>query len=171
MMILKKPSMNSIEYSIPGILPTFLPWLASWVALILQKEWSEYQKRKIISEIVSIYQERGLKKGLHTFLDIYAATEAKPRIAIDDGDAIFRATFLDNGTAVLHTVAHCSEVLGHAVLLHPSAIAVDTENNYIVADQGNSSLSPPQLPSLWRESSKGQIDYSTFYYQCLIPSI
>lgn len=144
----------------------FLPWLASWVALTLQKDWSEYQKRKLISEIVSIYQERGLKKGLHTYLDIYAATEARPRIAIDDGDAILRATFLDNDTAVLHTVAHCIAIsqknsLITTALLHPSAIAADNDNNYIVADQGNTSLSPPQQPSLWKVSSTGEIEYKS----------
>jgi phage tail-like protein len=75
----------------------FLPWLASWVALTLQKDWSEYQKRKLISEIVSIYQEHGLKKGLYDYLDIYTTNEeARPRIVIDDGDAIFRATFMDD---------------------------------------------------------------------------
>jgi phage tail-like protein len=136
----------------------FLPWLASWVALTLQKDWSEYQKRKLISEIVSIYQERGLKKGLHTYLDIYASTEARPRISIDDGDAIFRATFLDDGTAVLHTVAHSSEVLGQSILLHPSAIATDKNNNYIIAE-GDTNLSPPQQPVIWKMSSTGEIEY------------
>jgi phage tail-like protein len=136
----------------------FLPWLASWVALTLQDDWSEYQKRKLISKIASIYQERGLKKGLYTYLDIYAVTEEKPRIAIDDGDAVLRATFLDNGTAILHTVAHSSEVLGQAVLLHPCAIAADNNNNYIIADCDI--YSPiPQKPTLWKMSSTGDIDY------------
>lgn len=148
----------------------FLPWLASWVALTLQEDWSEYQKRKLVSEMSSIYQERGLKKSLHTYLDIYAAARARPRIAIDDGDAILGTTFLDNDTAVLHTIAHCiaisnkeenEENLVMTALLHPSAIAVDNDNNYIVADQGNASLSPPQQPSLWKVSSTGEIEYKS----------
>ncbi|MFZ2498184.1 phage tail protein [Methanosarcina sp.] len=138
----------------------FLPWLASWVALTLQKDWSEYQERKLISEMSSIYKNRGLKKGLHTYLDIYASTKAKPRIAIDDGDAIFRATFLDNDTAVLHTVAHSSEILGQAVLLHPSAIAADNNNYYIVVDLGSSLSDSPQ-PALWKVSSTGEIEYKS----------
>jgi phage tail-like protein len=136
----------------------FLPWLASWVALTLPEDLSEYQKRKIISDIVSIYQKRGLKECLHAYLDIYV-TEAKPRIAIDDGDAILRATFLDNGTATLHSVAHSNEVLGQVILLHPSAIATDCKNSYIVVDHGNPFLSPPQ-PALWKVSSTGDIDYT-----------
>jgi phage tail-like protein len=131
----------------------FLPWLASWVALTLPEDLSEYQKRKIISNIVSIYQKQGLKEGLHAYLDIYV-TEAKPRIAIDDGDAILRATFLDNGTATLYTVAHSSEVSLKEritnVLLHPAAIAADINNNYIVVDKS-------EKPVLWKVSSTGEI--------------
>lgn len=136
----------------------FLKWLASWVALTLPEDFGEYQKRKILSDIVSIYQKRGLKEGLHAYFDIYV-TEAKPRIAIDDGEAILRATFLDNGTATLHTVAYSSEVLGQSILLHPSAIAADNNNSYIVVDQGDPSSSPPQ-PALWRVSCTGDIDYT-----------
>jgi phage tail-like protein len=152
----------------------FLPWLASWVALTLQKHWSEYQQRKLISEIVSIYQERGLKKGLQAYLDAYA-TDSKPRIAIDDGAAVFRATFLENGTVVLHTVAYSnaislqSETNTHednsnedklvTTLLRPSAISVDNENNYIVVDKGDSSLSMKQPASLWKLSSTGDLEW------------
>lgn len=143
----------------------YLPWLSSWVALTLPKDFTEYQSRKIISEIVSIYQERGLKKGLHAYLDIYI-TEAKPRIVIDDGDAILRVTFLDTGTAVLHTVAHSSEVLEHPILIHPSAIAVDKENNYIVAEGDSNLSSPSELskymrPKLWKVSSNGEVEYKS----------
>jgi len=151
-----------------------LPWLASWVALTLPEDFSEYQKRKIISDIVSIYQERGLKKGLQAYLDAYA-TDSKPRIAIDDGAAVFRATFLENGTAVLHTVAYSNAISLQSetntyednsnedklvtTLLHPSAIAVDNENNYIVVDKGDSSLSMKQPASLWKLSSTGDLEW------------
>ncbi len=144
-----------------------LDWLASWVALTLKKDWSQYQKRKLISEIAYIYQQQGLKNGLYNYLDVYAATEAKPRIAIDDGGAILRATFLDNGTAILHTVAYSYAVSQQAnvktVLLHPSAIAVDSNNNYIIADQGDvGDVSLPQRnPRLWRMSSTGDIAYAS----------
>ncbi|WP_440948566.1 phage tail protein [Methanosarcina sp. T3] len=152
----------------------FLPWLASWVALPLQKHWSEYQQRKLISEIVSIYQESGLKRGMQAYLDFYA-TDSKPRIAIDDGTAILRAAFLENGTAVLHTVAYSNSISLQngtntheensnedklmTFLLHPSAIAADNENNYIVVDKGDSSLSMKQPASLWKLSSTGDLEW------------
>jgi phage tail-like protein len=148
--------------------PEFLPWLASWVALPLQNDWSEYQKRKIISQIVSIYQLRGLKKGLHTYLDLYTSTKAKPRIVIDEGEAVFRASFLLDGMVGLYAIAHSNTVSlpatldGRAaskvtVLLHPSAIAVDSNNNYIIADAGGEVEASP--PTLWKMSSNGDIDY------------
>lgn len=145
----------------------FLPWLASWVALTLREDWNEYQQRKLIAEMVSIYQQRGLKKGLYTCLDIYAITQAKPRIAIDDGEALFRATFLDDGMAQLHAIAYSSAVTRSStngqqgnilsVMLHPSAIAVDSKNNYIVADEGGLGMEP----ALWKVSSTGEIAYKS----------
>ena len=90
--------------------PEFLPWLASWVALELEPTWTEYQKRKLITEIVSIYRLRGLEAGLHAYLDIYVQTPARPRIAIDDGSALLRARFKDDGTATLSTIAYSQVV-------------------------------------------------------------
>ncbi|MCB0168683.1 MAG: hypothetical protein KDI79_30935 [Anaerolineae bacterium] len=146
----------------------YLPWLASWVALTLRQNWSEYQKRKLIADIVTIYQQRGLKTSLQTFLDIYAVSQVKPRIAIDDGEAIFRAAFTADGRAQLHAVAYSHTVSLHAenlgVLLHPTAVAVDKQNYYIVADKGGlENLRDGQkkswLPALWRVSSTGEIEY------------
>jgi phage tail-like protein len=51
--------------------PEFLPWLASWVALTLREDWSEEEKRRIISEIVPAYRQRGTKAGLTNVLQAY----------------------------------------------------------------------------------------------------
>lgn len=148
----------------------FLPWLATWIALDLEPDWNEYQKRLFISQMTSIYQQRGLKSGLLKYLDIYVASKAKPRIAIDDGEAIWRASFNSDGMADLHPVAYSYGVnLGQddirAVLLHPTAIAVDQDNNYLVADRGgseevNNSETRRWQPALWKVSSTGEINYS-----------
>jgi len=42
----------------------FLPWLSSWVALILPNDWSQEERRRIISGVVPSYQQRGTKDGL-----------------------------------------------------------------------------------------------------------
>src|SRR6516165_1529967 len=68
--------------------PTFLDWLAQWVALQLAPIWDEYQRRRIISQIVPIYALRGLKDGLDQFLDLYALSARRPRAVIDDSDKV-----------------------------------------------------------------------------------
>ena len=49
----------------------FLSWLAGWVALTLREDWSEAEKRRIISEIVPVYRQRGTKAGLTAVLQAY----------------------------------------------------------------------------------------------------
>lgn len=149
--------------------PEFLPWLASWVGLELEPEWlelepewNEYQQRKFISDILSIYLQRGTKQGLLTYLDIYSASESRPRIAIDDGEAVFRAKLTTDSLLQLKTMAY-SRVVGEgegavAVLLHPTAIAIDRDNNYIIADRG-SEVENQWQPALWKMSSTGEIPY------------
>ena len=154
-----------------------MPWLATWVALDLEPDWNEYQKRLFISQMTSIYQQRGLKSGLLKYLDIYVASKAKPRIAIDDGEAIWRASLNPGGMADLHPVAYSYGInLGQdnikAVLLHPTAITVDQDNNYIVADEGSMEKIGDQLrwqPALWKVSSTGEINYSLNQVQPSVP--
>jgi phage tail-like protein len=157
-----------------GTRPEFLPWLASWVALELEPTWTEYQKRKLITEIVSIYRLRGLNAGLHAYLGIYVQTPARPRIAIDDGSALLRAKFKEDGTATLCTVAHSQVVAfaasatnagaGRTLLIRPSALAVDSTNRYFVVDQGveeddGGGSQALRFPALWRVSSTGEVPY------------
>ncbi len=49
----------------------FLPWLAGWVALTLQDDWEEPEKRRFIAQIVPLYQQRGTKSGLEELLRSY----------------------------------------------------------------------------------------------------
>jgi phage tail-like protein len=155
--------------------PEFLPWLASWLALDLEPTWTEYQKRKLITEIVSIYRLRGLEAGLHAYLDIYVQTPARPRIAIDDGSALLCAKFKNDGTATLSTVAS-SQVVSFSppgtgsgttrtMLIRPAAIAVDSTNHYFLVDQGveedDSGNEALRFPALWRVPSTGEVPYAS----------
>lgn len=130
----------------------FLDFLASWVAIDLNEKWTEYHKRKLISEIVNIYQHKGTKKALQAYLDIYAMSNGRPRIAIDDGEAIFRATFLDNNVAKLYAFAYSQRFRDNSFLMYPAAIAVDNNNNYIIADL----VEDEKKPILWKISSTGE---------------
>jgi phage tail-like protein len=50
----------------------FLPWLASWTALVLRADWSLQQKRDVLFQIIPLYRKRGTKAGLEEYLKIYA---------------------------------------------------------------------------------------------------
>jgi phage tail-like protein len=50
----------------------FLPWLASWTALVLRADWSPAQKRDVLFQIIPLYRKRGTKAGLEAYLKIYA---------------------------------------------------------------------------------------------------
>ncbi|HWR26547.1 MAG TPA: phage tail protein [candidate division Zixibacteria bacterium] len=134
-----------------------LPYLASWVALQLEPSWEEYQKRKLIGEIVSVYQLRGLKQGLHKYFEIYKISNAKPRVVIDDGDTIFRIVLnndLVEKTNIVQSLANGNP------LLHPMRLDIEDSGNYIITDQGDEGLAPPAGPgpipaTLWKFTPKG----------------
>ncbi len=54
----------------------FLPWLASWTALVLRADWSPEQKRTVLSKIIPLYRKRGTKAGLEEYLKIYVGEGA-----------------------------------------------------------------------------------------------
>ena len=49
----------------------FLPWLASWVALVLDETWPVEKRRQLISQAVELYRWRGTIRGIKTFVEIY----------------------------------------------------------------------------------------------------
>lgn len=48
----------------------FLPWLAGWAALAFQPELSEARRRKLLSQIISLYRIRGTRTYLEDVLSI-----------------------------------------------------------------------------------------------------
>lgn len=151
-----------------------LPWLASWVALPLRQDWSDYQKRWLIDGITSIYRRRGLKSGLLTYLDIFAPSAARPRVVVDDGDAVLRLDRQDDGSFVIREVAH-SNTVAHpggtvTALLHPSGIAVDATGDYLVTDQGGATLVPQRPAALWRLTRAGNLVYRAAGLVAPLPS-
>ncbi len=49
----------------------FLPWLASWVALVLDETWPVEKRREHISKAVELYRWCGTIRGIKTFVEIY----------------------------------------------------------------------------------------------------
>lgn len=61
------------RYFAPAVTdPDFLPWLATWIALVLDEEWDEAKRRRLIGEAVKLYRLRGTVQGLKRYLEIYA---------------------------------------------------------------------------------------------------
>ena len=66
-------------YFDPRFTPTdFLPWLASWIDLVLDERWPEERRRRLLRSAVSLYRTRGTRQGLEEYLEIY--TGQRPRI-------------------------------------------------------------------------------------------
>ncbi len=61
----------------------FLPWLASWVALLLDETWEESKRRELIRRIVQLYTTRGTIEGIRQFVEIN--TGIKPEIVEEYG--------------------------------------------------------------------------------------
>jgi len=55
-----------------------LPWLASWISLVLDEEWPVDKRRQLITAAVQLYRLRGTRRGLLEYLRIY--TGAQPTI-------------------------------------------------------------------------------------------
>ncbi|MCI0779764.1 MAG: hypothetical protein J4N89_07160 [Chloroflexi bacterium] len=75
---------NLKYYFDPGTTPSeLLPWLASWVDLVLDESWPLERRRGLVKSAVELYQWRGTRHGLSEYLRVYTGTE--PRITEDFG--------------------------------------------------------------------------------------
>ena len=50
---------------------SFLPWLASWIGLVLDERWPESKRRQLVRSAVELYRWRGTKRGLCEYLKLY----------------------------------------------------------------------------------------------------
>lgn len=57
--------------------PDFLPWLGSWVAMVLEEDWPEIKKRNLIRKAVELYHLRGTVRGIRIYLKIFTGVEPK----------------------------------------------------------------------------------------------
>jgi phage tail-like protein len=53
----------------------FLPWLASWSAMILEEDWPIEKKRRLIRRAIELYRIRGTVKGLKLFISLFTGHE------------------------------------------------------------------------------------------------
>jgi phage tail-like protein len=53
----------------------FLPWLASWTAMVVDLDWPDAKKRAILKRAVDLYRIRGTRRGLALFLQLFTGYE------------------------------------------------------------------------------------------------
>jgi phage tail-like protein len=48
----------------------FLPWLATWLGLALDRHWPEERRRQLLAEAMDLYRWRGTQYGLQRMLEV-----------------------------------------------------------------------------------------------------
>jgi len=123
--------------------PDFLPWLATWVDLVLDENWPEMKRRRLIREAVELYRWRGTRRGLSRYLEIYAGVRPeindRPFRGMRLGPNALLGTDLSDPTrinqnTVLGDVADHSFVVTIAVS-DPAAIKEQTVHDIIEAQK------------------------------------
>lgn len=76
-------SLSNIERQIDQIVryfdgevapPEFLPWLASWLAIAVDDNWTEIQLRQLIQKAPQLYQQRGTREGIAATVEIFTGS-------------------------------------------------------------------------------------------------
>ncbi len=57
--------------------PSWLAWLAGWLAWDLDEDWSDQQTRQHLAQAFELYGRRGTIEGLRRYLKLYAGVEAR----------------------------------------------------------------------------------------------
>jgi phage tail-like protein len=68
---------NNIAYYFdPDTTPEeLLPWLASWVDMVMDESWPLERRRALVGSAVQLYQWRGTRRGMREYLRVYAGIE------------------------------------------------------------------------------------------------
>lgn len=57
--------------------PDFLPWLAGWLAISLNPDWSTLQRRKMLMAATQLFPSRGTTKAIREFVRIYVGAKVE----------------------------------------------------------------------------------------------
>jgi len=60
-----------------GAFPSWLSWLADWLAFDLNETWSEAETRQNLAQAFQLYGQRGTVAGMRRYLKLYAGVEAR----------------------------------------------------------------------------------------------
>lgn len=63
----------------------FIPWLATWVGVELDENWSQGRRRALVANAARLYRWRGTRHGLHEHLRLYAG---RPPLIVENFDGM-----------------------------------------------------------------------------------
>lgn len=74
---LERTVISQLHYYIdPATAPeALLPWLASWVSLVLDENWAPERRRALVGKAAELYRWRGTRRGLSDYIGIFANVE------------------------------------------------------------------------------------------------
>jgi len=80
-------------YFDPRLTPAeFLPWLGTWLDLVLDENWPEARRRALMQGAADLYRRRGTAGALRDYLAIY--TGAQPEVVESGPDQPFHFSVL-----------------------------------------------------------------------------
>lgn len=120
-------------YLDPGVMPQdFLPWVASWLDLVLDENWPVDKRRNLVKSAVELYRWRGTRRGLREYVRVYTGVE--PRITEHlGGIALDGQARLGENTVLGEGRDHCFTVT--LEIEEPSAIDVQRLKSIIEAEK------------------------------------
>jgi phage tail-like protein len=85
--------------------PELVPWLATWVNLVLDESWSMEQRRQLIHSAADLYSRRGTRRGLTEYLKLYTGIEPEVTEYVD-GMVLGSETLLGINTTIAGRERH-----------------------------------------------------------------
>lgn len=84
---------NFAAYLDPMLAPIdFVGWLAGWVGLELDENWSEEEQRRLVARSVGLYQWRGTRRGISELIHHYLDIDEDAIEVTDSGDVAWSVT-------------------------------------------------------------------------------
>ena len=81
-----------------------LPWLSSWVNIVLDERWPAERRRRIVKSAVQLYRRRGTRRGLRDYLNAYVGVE--PEIVENYGGLSLSGNAVLGWNTVLGSSSH-----------------------------------------------------------------
>ncbi len=94
--------------------PEFLPWLASWTAMVIDMGWPEDKQRAILKRAVDLYRIRGTKRGLALSIKLFTGHEP----IIDENEWPFKGFRVESEARIgLDSVVLPPVELAHCIVI------------------------------------------------------